>query len=305
MSRTEFLVTAPTRGAGRTPVVSPVVTDLRGGAYGHYHHLAQVGSAAETAAWDGIVVPFDVGGEDSLVAAAGLLRQSRWLRVVAEFHPAATTPVYAAKVTASIQRFFSDRFDWRIRVDLGDAARQLGDFVEGRDRYERADEFLNIAHGVWRTADYSDEGRFFQVLAGGFQHPLNGRRFPRVYLSGTSTEALELSARHADVHVFGVDDDVDASIAALRSASGGRPLEYAVELSVLARDDDAEAEREARRRPGADLVGSYETVATRLREYVESGVSTFVLSASPPVDETYRIGEHLLPLFKEEFTGVH
>lgn len=177
---TQFYFTAPTRGTGRAPRVSPVVTDLRRDGYGHYHHVAQVGAAAETTPWDGVVVPFDAEGEDSLVTAAGLLRQSRWLRVVAEFHPAATTPVYAAKVTASIQRFFADRFDWRVRIDLGDAARQLGDFVEGKDRYDRAEEFLNIAHGVWQEADYSADGRFFQVLAGGFQHPLNGRRFPSV-----------------------------------------------------------------------------------------------------------------------------
>ncbi|MET8339448.1 LLM class flavin-dependent oxidoreductase [Streptosporangium canum] len=308
-----FLITLPGRadgGRGARPAFPDSVTDLRQ-AFGPFDHLAQVGRAAEIAGFHGALAPFDPEGDESLVVAAGLLRQSRRLRTVAGFHPGIATPVYAAKVSASLQRFSGDRLDWRLAVDLDldpAVARAQGDFLEGPDRYARAEEFLTVAKGVWSEEDYTYEGRFYQVLAGGFQSPLAGRAFPRVHLSGTSKEALELSARHADVHVFDPEDDIEAA-----SLPG---VAYGLRLPVLARDDDDEAREAARRlwardagtAPGASLrnglVGSFETVAAGIRDYIDRGVGVFFLEATPYVEETYRLGERLLPLLTKEDVRV-
>ncbi|WP_433243415.1 LLM class flavin-dependent oxidoreductase [Streptosporangium sp. CA-135522] len=334
----KFLITLPGRadgGRGARPDFPGFVTDLRQ-AFGPFDHLAQIGRAVEIAAFHGALVPFDPEGEESLVVTAGLLRQSRRLRAVAGFHPGIATPVYAAKVSASLQRFSGDRLDWRLVVDLDPAvARAQGDFLEGADRYARAEEFLTVAKGVWSEEGYTYEGRFYQVLAGGFQSPLAGRPFPRIHLSGTSKEALELSARHADVHVFDPEDDIEA--ARLPGVA------YGLRLPVLARDDDGEAWEAARRlwvrgggtaqtlpdpdprtrlwpgfapsgwagalRPGsgsfrAGLVGSFETVAAGIRDYIDRGVGVFFLEAAPYIEETYRLGERLLPLLAKETTHV-
>ncbi|MCW2876464.1 MAG: Alkanesulfonate monooxygenase [Sphaerisporangium sp.] len=359
----DFLVTVPTRGDGRDPLrrdrgdwqpgtrrpLPSLVTDLRPGAFGPYDHLAHIGRAAETATVGGALVPFDPGGEESLVVAAGLLRHSRHLRVVAGFHPGIATPVYAAKFSASLQRFTGNRLGWQLEVDLDPAvARSQGDFLQGADRYARAEEFLTVAKGVWHEESYTYEGRFYQVLAGGFQSPNSGLPFPRVHLTGTSPEALALSARHADVHLFTADEDVAAGVAELegRAAQEGRRVAYGLRFPVLARDDDDEAWEEARRlwvlaggeadglpdpdprtglwrgfgritdsiplgRAGSyataspGLVGSYETVAAGIRAYLDQGVTTFVLEARPAIEETYRLGERLLPLFGKEIEHAH
>ncbi|MER7207518.1 MULTISPECIES: LLM class flavin-dependent oxidoreductase [Streptosporangium] len=320
---TTFLITLPTRdngGRGARADLPGFVTDPRA-PFGPFDHLLQAGRAAELAAFDGALLPFDPRGEESLVAAGSLLRQSRWLRVAAGFHPGVATPVYAAKVSASLQRFSGDRLDWRVVVDLDpEVARAQGDFLEGADRYARAEEFLTVAKGVWTQEGYGYEGRFYQVLAGGFLSPLAGRAFPRVHLSGTSPQALELSARHADVHVFDPGDDFEAS--------GLQGVTYGLRLPVLARDDDAEAWRAARRLwlrgggtedtlpepdpetrlwngfPGPGLVGSYESVAAGIRDYADRGIGAFVLEATPYVEETYRLGERLLPLLVKENSHV-
>ncbi|MFC4121537.1 LLM class flavin-dependent oxidoreductase [Nonomuraea zeae] len=346
----DFLVTVPTRGDGRDPLrrdrggwqpgghrpLPPFVTDLRAGASGPFDHLAQIGRAAELAAIGGALVPFDPAGEESLVVAAGLLRQSRHLRVVAGFHPGIATPVYAAKVSASLQRFTGNRLGWQLDVELDPAvARSQGDFLQGADRYARAEEFLSVAKGVWHEEGYTYEGRFYQVLAGGFQSPNSGLPFPRVHLTGSSPEALALSARHADVHLFTPDQDIETAIGELAalSAREGRRVEYGLRLPVLARDDDDEAWAEARRLweltgdgglpdpdprtrlwPGfhriagsgpSGLVGSYATVAAGIRGYLDRGVTTFVLESRPHLEETYRLGERLLPLFAKEIEHVH
>jgi alkanesulfonate monooxygenase len=286
---TAFYVTLPTRGDERRATLPGFVTDLRGGASGPSGHLDQIARAAELAGLSGVLAPFDPLGEESLVVAAGVLRRTRWLRAVAEFHPAVATPVYAAKVSASLQRFSADRLDWRLTVDLDRAvARSQGDFLEGPDRYARAEEFLTVAKGVWSEPGYTYEGRFYQVLAGGFSAPLAGHPFPRVHLSGTSPQALSLSRSHADVHVFEPGDDIESA-----DLPG---VTYALRLPVLAREDAAEAAQAALRAGFTGLTGSYEAVAEVIAGYVDRGVGVFFLEATPHIEETYRLGEHLLPL---------
>lgn len=336
----EVFIRLPTLGDGRQrdarAALPPFVTDLRG-VREPLGHLAEIGRAAEVGGLGGVLVAFDVHGEESLVVSAGLLRHSRWLTVAAEFHAAAATPVYVAKLSASLQRFSAGRLDWRLTVDLPfDVARAVGDFVDGTDRYARADEFLTVAKGVWHEEGYTFDGRFFHVLAGGFAPPLSAQRFPRVHLSGTSAQAYDLSARHADVHVFGPTDDIDAGVASLtaKAREHGREITFGVELPVLVREDDDEAWDAARRlwnrAGGADarlpdpdprtrlwrgfdgsatvgaagLVGSYETVAAGLAELRDRGIGVFVLESHPQLEETYRLGEYLLPLLAKENQDV-
>ncbi|MYM22714.1 LLM class flavin-dependent oxidoreductase [Duganella sp. FT135W] len=48
--------------------------------------------------------------------------------------------------------------------------------------------------------------------------------------------------------------------------------------------------------PGCVLVGSHEQVAERLAEYVDIGVSSFILASNGHLEEAYRVGEEVLPL---------
>jgi alkanesulfonate monooxygenase len=180
------------------------VTDVRPASRGF--EPRQAARLASLAGLSGVVVPFAPDGLDPLVLASLLLRENPSLQVTASFHPAIATPVYAAKLSASLQRFTGSRLAWQLAVDLDPAvAHSQGDFLTGPDRYARADEFLTVAKQIWTqtTVDYS--GRFYEVLNGGL--PPSDRRFPRVYLSGTSPEALALSAAHADVHVLSPGED--------------------------------------------------------------------------------------------------
>ncbi|GGV48863.1 alkanesulfonate monooxygenase [Kitasatospora herbaricolor] len=49
---------------------------------------------------------------------------------------------------------------------------------------------------------------------------------------------------------------------------------------------------------GTALVGSHDEVAQRLAEYAALGVSEFVLSGYPHLEEAYRVGEEVLPRFR-------
>jgi alkanesulfonate monooxygenase len=270
---TRFHVVVPTRLPGRQELPG-FVTDVRPPAREPEHRI--VARGAELGGLDGALVPFDPRGHDPLVLAAALLRDSRHLQVTAEFHPAIATPVYAAKLSASLQRYAAGRLAWRLAVDLPSVvARAHGDFLEGPARYARADEFLTIAKGVWNQRGYSHDGEHFQVKDGGLPESRVPRPFPRVYLSGTSPEALELSARHADVHLLDPDDAVP----------DGHETAVRLPFHLGSADDELSLVREIARRR-------------------DQGVSEFFLEPAAPVPDTYRLAQRVLPLVEKEIESV-
>jgi alkanesulfonate monooxygenase len=289
-----FHLTVPTTTT-ETAILPGFITDLRPAA--RRREPLSAARAAELSGLDGVAVPFDPDGLESLVTGAGLLRASRRLQVTAEFHPAIASPVYAAKLSASVQRFSANRLAWRLLVDLDPAtARAHGDFLPaadspGADRYLRAEEFLTVAKGVWSARDYTYEGRFYQVLGGGLPESRSAPAFPRVYLSGTSPEALALSAAHADVHVFTAADDLGLAPAGV--AAG-------LVLPVLAREDEQEAVLAAKQTGFAGLAGSFAEVAKTLSVLIDRGVSEFFLAPPDPVADGYLLGQHVLPLLRRE-----
>jgi alkanesulfonate monooxygenase len=50
---------------------------------------------------------------------------------------------------------------------------------------------------------------------------------------------------------------------------------------------------------GTALVGSHEQIADLMSEYHELGVSEFILSGYPHVEEAYAFGEGVLPVLRE------
>jgi len=46
---------------------------------------------------------------------------------------------------------------------------------------------------------------------------------------------------------------------------------------------------------GTALVGSYDQVAERIEEYRDSGISHFILSGYPHLEEAFRLGESVVP----------
>ena len=52
--------------------------------------------------------------------------------------------------------------------------------------------------------------------------------------------------------------------------------------------------------PGVALVGSYRQIIERIEEYNAIGIDLFFLAGYPHLEENYRLGEHVLPYFKQQ-----
>jgi alkanesulfonate monooxygenase len=287
------------------------VSDPRGVRFNYLDYLRQIARAADLTGFDGIHIGNDPNGDESWIVAGHAARATRRVRLLTEFEASRGSAVYAAKNAASYQRYTGGRFAWQIgRGGDGAARRRQGDFAEDADISPRIEEFVTVARGVLAQAPFSFKGRYFEVLEGGFRGPLSNQALPPVYLSGDTEEALQLSARIADVHVFDAlpVQRIKAEIERLTGLAQdhSRTLRFGAHLDIIARETGAEADFEARRRAEQGggstenfLVGSYAEVISQLVEYAEAGVSSFILTSAPHLEEAYRVGEHILPAVQE------
>lgn len=345
----EFLWQLPTSGDGRYGdskkerrgerssshhPYSEGVTDPRGLNFNYFDYLHQVARAAELAGFEGIRIPEDINGDEPWIVAGYIARGSRHLKLLTEFDASRGSSVYAAKNTVSYQRFTDDRFAWQISAGGDEQHRRaLGDFVADDEIIPRIEEFVTVARGVLTQSPYTFKGKYFEVLNGGFQGALANHKVPPVYLSGNSQQALALSAKTADVHIFdaaGVDD-IKQQISHLSAIANqhGRQLGFGLRIDIIARETEQEAIFDAYRvwqqsdkRNGshapsinnnlwsglstgitgasATLVGSYEEVTKALVDYAAAGITSFLLSSVPHFEEAYRLGEYVLPAVRAQ-----
>ena len=350
----EFIWQLPTSGDGRygnatkqrrgerssaEHPYSPGVTDPRGQSFNYFDYLHQVARAADLAGFDGLRIPENPEGDDPWIVTGYVARGTRHLKLITEFEAAWGSSVYAAKNAVSLQRYTGARVAWQISLG-GDAKqrRALADFAAEGDLYPRVDEFLTVARGVTTQSPFTFKGHFFEVLNGGFQGALGQQKFPTVYLSGKGTEGHQLSAKHADVHVFDAASvaDVAEQVKQLKALAkdAGRTLAFGLRIDVVARETEKEAIFDARRyweqsgakRGGGDplisqhlwaglstdstgatgtLVGSYEQVSQLLIDYANAGITSFLLSAVPHFEEAYRLGERVLPVVRSHISPDH
>ncbi|MBD9425400.1 LLM class flavin-dependent oxidoreductase [Pseudomonas sp. PDM15] len=307
----------------------PGISDPRGERFNYLDYLQQIARAADLSGFDGIRIGNHPDGDEPWIIAGYVARSTRHLRLLTEFDAARGSAVYAAKNAVSYQRFSGGRFAWQLSTPTDAAARRRqGDFVADADLLPRIDEFIGVARGVITQAPFSFKGRFFEVLDGGFQGPLAGQRVPPIYLAGDDAEALQLSARQADVHVFSARPSSELAplldeLSRIARAHGRAP-EAGLRLDLLAREDAAEALADAQRlatqaglpapggsglwQPGGDsvatLIGSYAEVIEWLAEYAGAGIGSFLIGAAPHLEEAYRVGENVLPALRARLAGA-
>ena len=284
-------------------------TGLKRDGFTYYDHLSQIARAAELTGFDGLLIPQTAAGEEPLIVAAALAREIRRLKFVPALPAPLLSAVYTAKIATSFQRLTGGRLAIRLVTEEPGASPWHGQLWSVAEQVARTDEFLDVVKGFWTEKGFTYAGRYYQVENGGFGDALAGQPLPAFYLSGESEEELALGAKHGDVHVLALAsvETIQTRIAELdaKAAALGRTIRYALDIDLFARHSDDAARDEARRsEANAGLVGSYATIAERIAAYANAGVSSFVLSANPYLEEAYRIGEQLLPQIRKHLAGV-
>jgi alkanesulfonate monooxygenase len=218
----------------------------------YHEHLLEIARAAETAGFDGALIPSFPNTDDPWVIASSIARITRKLRFMIAFQPPWIDPVYAAKASASLQRLSGGRLLFNI-ITGGGGPGQLwwGDRIAHDDRYARTTEFLDVFKGVWDGGPFDYKGKFYDVEGAGLPEPLTGQVFPELYFAGSSDAALVAQGLHADFNLTHMEPLENlrrkfGSVLELASTSG-RTVQPAVRFNILARRTEEEAWAEVER----------------------------------------------------------
>lgn len=220
--------------------------------YNYFDLLLQIGRASELSGFDGLWIPDTPSGEAPLIVAGSLAREVPRLKLVPTLRAPLMSAVYATKIANSFQRLTGGRLGWNFSiVEEREERPWYGRRFTESEQVARTAEFLDVAKGFWNDAPFTYTGKYYEVVDGGFAPALQGEKLPKIYVSGSGDETIELSARHADVLVLSAAPltELKSTIARLRSLAEarGRKVEVALEVDVIARHSSEEAWAAARR----------------------------------------------------------
>lgn len=188
-------------------------------------------------------------GFDPFTWAAGLAALTEKIGIFATFHVPTIHPVYAAKAVTTIDHISGGRF--ALNVVAGWQPDEIAMFGatqrEHDERYEVADEWIDVVKRLWTEEEPFDyEGRFFKV-PGAYSEPKPLQKpYPLLMSAGISPAGRAFAAKNTEL-VFAVVEEAGETAKTVTEIKQLARDEYGKELLVFAhgnivcRDSEDEA----------------------------------------------------------------
>jgi alkanesulfonate monooxygenase len=165
----------------------------------------RVTRTAEDAGFEYMLIPVGHQCWDAWMTGALMIGKTSRIRMLIAARPTYVHPVLLAKMIAT----FDQLSQGRICVNLIAGQSEAENLAEGiklskTEHYAAMEEEVSILKALWTSGGKPThfDGRHYQ-LRGAELVPLPLQQpHPRFYLGGGSPEAAEISAKHADVHLF-------------------------------------------------------------------------------------------------------
>jgi alkanesulfonate monooxygenase len=202
--------------------------------------------AHEAAGFDRVLVGYFSFFPETFQVAAYTLHETERLGVLVAHRPGFVAPTLAARQFATLDQFSRGRVAMHTISGANDEEQQRdGDFLPKADRYRRTDEYLHILRRYWTAEEPFDfDGEFYRLRQA--YTPVRCFQQPHVpvYFGGSSDEALQVSARHADVYAQWGEPLAETSehikrVLAAAAEQGRQPRISLSTRPILADSDDA------------------------------------------------------------------
>ncbi|WP_017345342.1 LLM class flavin-dependent oxidoreductase [Pantoea sp. A4] len=164
------------------------------------HYITQFSRAHEAAGFDRILVGYWSDQPDGFLVTAHAAANTTTLKFLLAHRPGFVSPTLAARKLASLDHLTDGRLAVHIISGGSDSEqRRDGDYLNKAQRYARSDEFLTVLRqSLESTQPYDHQGTYYQAeQAFSAIKPLQNK-LP-IYFGGSSAEAIDVAARHADV----------------------------------------------------------------------------------------------------------
>jgi alkanesulfonate monooxygenase len=227
--------------------------------------------AHEAAGFDRVLVGYFSFFPDGFQVAAYVLHETSRLGVLLAHRPGFVAPTVAARQFATLDQFSAGRVALHAISGANDAEQARdGDFLAKAERYRRTDEYLQVLRRYWTAPEPFDfDGEFYRLRQA--YTPVRCYQQPHVpvYFGGSSDEALQVAARHADVYAQWGEPLAETAehikrVLTLAAEQGRRPRISLSTRPIIADTDGAAMDRayrildevEARRPGGGVLMGN-------------------------------------------------
>jgi alkanesulfonate monooxygenase len=206
---------------------------------------ARFALAHEAAGFDRVLIGYGTFFPDGFIVATWALAATERLGVLLAHRPGFVAPTVAARKFATLDQFSGGRLALHTITGGSDEEQARdGDYLNKADRYRRTDEYLQLLRLAWTSREPFDfDGEFYKVtgatsIVRPFQDP-----HPPIFFGGSSDEAVEVAAKHADVYAQWGEPLAEASAQIKRvkeaAASYGRTPGVSLSLRpILAATDD-------------------------------------------------------------------
>ncbi|TBU98599.1 FMNH2-dependent alkanesulfonate monooxygenase [Stutzerimonas kirkiae] len=209
-------------------------------------YMRQIAVAAESLGYDGLLIPTGSSCLDPWVTAASLVPVTHRIKLLVALRTSLGNPTATARQAATLDEATGGRLLLNV-VPGGDATELAADgiFLAHDERYEAADEFLDVWRRVLQGERVDLDGKHLKVKgAQNFFEPVQSP-YPPLYFGGSSEAAHELAAKHVDAYLTWGEPPaaVAEKIADVRERAKkyGRTVRFGVRLHVIVRETNEKA----------------------------------------------------------------
>ena len=167
-----------------------------------FRYFREVAQAVDRLGYEGVLLPTGQNCEDSWITAAGLAPATERLKFLVALRPGVTTPAFAARQTAALDRLADGRL--LLNVVVGGNPRELaadGVFLPHDERYAQAAEFLRIWRGLLSGERVNHDSRYFRMEDGHLDLTALQQPHPPLWFGGSSEAGQDLAAEQVETYL--------------------------------------------------------------------------------------------------------
>jgi alkanesulfonate monooxygenase len=209
-------------------------------------YISRFARAHEDADFDRILVGYWSDQPDGFLVTAHAGANTSRVKFLLAHRPGFVAPTLAARKLATLDHLLDGRLAVHIISGGSDAEqRKDGDWLNKEERYARTDEFLTVLNNsLHGNEPYDHTGGFFRTEQAYSAIKPVQPRLP-IYFGGSSSEAIQVAAKHADVFALwgeplaGARQTVETVRAAARHH--GRDIRFNISFRPILGSTEAEA----------------------------------------------------------------
>jgi alkanesulfonate monooxygenase len=211
----------------------------------------RVTMAAERAGFEYMLIPVQTLCWEAWIASAMMVARSNSIKMLVAARPGYINPVLLAKMISTFDQLSGGRICINLIAGASDEEAASEGIKFGKEeRYEVMDEDVSILKALWTAKEgerIDFDGTYHQIKRALINPPIFQQPYPKFYLGGGSQRAWEISAKHADVHLFWGDsperigEQID-KIRKLAAACDRRTeIGFGMRLQIICREREEDA----------------------------------------------------------------